>query len=68
MKKNLNEGNQYTILYCVCENFCGSILLRFRQGPELNYGTGSATANSYVSYDSATLVTYVTSDSFVYKN
>ncbi len=51
---------KYTILYCVCENFCASILLRFRQGMELNYGPGSATANIYVSYGSATLVTYVT--------
>ncbi len=26
----LNEGNKYTFLYCACENFCDSILLRFR--------------------------------------
>jgi hypothetical protein len=32
----LNEGNQIHnfIRYCVCENFCDSILLRFR----LRYG------------------------------
>jgi hypothetical protein len=42
----LNEGNQVThfhTLLCLCENFCDSILLRFR----------SAKANSYGSYGSS---------------
>jgi hypothetical protein len=38
---------KYTILSYV--NFCDSILLR---SPLLNYGSGSATATSYVSYGS----------------
>ncbi len=42
---------KYTILYCVCENFC-----KVRR--VLNYGSGSATAKSYGSYGSgsATLI------------
>jgi hypothetical protein len=35
---------KYTVLYCVCENFCDSILLRFRgsgTGTLINYGSGS---------------------------
>jgi hypothetical protein len=35
---------KYAILYCVYENFCDFIILRFRirQGPLLIYGSGSA--------------------------
>ncbi len=33
---------KYTILYCVCENFSDSILLRFRFRNCNNYGSGSA--------------------------
>jgi hypothetical protein len=37
---------KYTILYCVCENFCFFILLRFRirfrfRNRTINYGSGS---------------------------
>jgi hypothetical protein len=54
MRKILNEGNKYTILYCVCENFSDSIILRFRirfrnrnklrSGSDFlaRYGSGSA--------------------------
>jgi hypothetical protein len=39
------KENKFTILNWVSENFCDSNLLRFRlrQGPILNYGSGSAT-------------------------
>jgi hypothetical protein len=35
---------KYTILYCVCENFCDYILLRFRNSNY--YGSGSAKARN----------------------
>jgi hypothetical protein len=38
---------KYTILYCVCEKFCDSLV-----GTVIIYGSGSATAKSYGSYDS----------------
>jgi hypothetical protein len=49
----LNEAMKYIVLYCVCENFCDSILLLFGtgSGTVINYGTGSAAAKSYGSYN-----------------
>ncbi len=42
----LNEGKHYTILYCVCENFCDSFYYGSRSGYGSDflarYGSGSA--------------------------
>ncbi len=61
MKKVLNEGNQiHKFILCVCENFCDSILiwfrnikkLRFRLFDKLLFRFLFHTAKSYGSYGS----------------
>ncbi len=42
---------KYTVFYCVCENFCDSIFLRFRFRQAKSYGSyssGSATVHGTV--------------------
>ncbi len=43
----LNEI-KHTILYCVCENFCDSILLWFRAGSDFLAHSGSGSASQKV--------------------
>jgi hypothetical protein len=38
---------KYIILYCVCENFCDSIVLGYGSGTVVNYGSGSGTVVNY---------------------
>jgi hypothetical protein len=52
-KKNLNEGNRiHNFILCVCENFCDTILLRFRRFDKLRFRFLFHTAKSYGSYGS----------------
>jgi hypothetical protein len=51
MKKMLNEGNQtHNFVLCVCDNFCETILLRFRL---TSYGSGSGSTQQKVTVPTA---------------